>query len=71
MRTNRYQITIRGGLGETYRQAFEGFGFESDGTDTMLTADLDQAALHGALNRIHSLGLELVELNRLDHRSGD
>ena len=69
MRTHRYQITIRGGLGETYRHAFEGFGVESDGTNTVLTADLDQVALHGALNRIHSLGLELVGLNRLDHRS--
>jgi len=27
--------------------------------------DLDQAALYGALNRISSLGLELVEVVRL------
>lgn len=66
MRSYRYQITIQGGLGQTYRQAFEEFAIERDGIDTMLVGDLDQAALHGALNRIHSLGLELVELTRLE-----
>jgi len=32
----------------------------------VLAGDLDQAALHGTLNRILSLGLELVELHRAD-----
>jgi hypothetical protein len=65
VRSYRYQITVQGGLGQTYRQAFEEFAIEPDGIDTLLVGDLDQAALHGALNRIHSLGLELVELVRL------
>jgi len=33
--------------------------------NTVLTGDLDQAALYGTLNRILSLGFELVELSRL------
>ena len=49
MRTHRYQITINGGLGEAGREAFADFGIESDGTNIVLTGDLDQAALYGAL----------------------
>jgi hypothetical protein len=62
----RYRITVRGGLGEIYRQAFAGFAVDTDGTDTVLIGDLDQAALYGTLDRINSLGLELLELARVD-----
>ena len=65
MASYRYRITVRGGLGDASRQAFEDFAIESDGTETRLTQELDQAALYGALNRIQSLGLELVDLTRL------
>lgn len=65
VRAHRYRITVSGGLGETGRHAFGDFKIESNGVRTTLTADLDQAALYGALNRIQSLGLELVELTRL------
>ncbi len=65
MASYRYRITVRGGLGVAYRQAFEDFAIESDGTETSLTRELDQSALYGALNRIQSLGLELVGLTRL------
>ena len=63
--TYRYRITIAGDLGEVGREAFLDFVIESDGTNTVLTGDLDQAALYGTLNRILSLGFELVELGRL------
>ncbi len=65
MRTHRYRITISGGLGETGREAFGEFQIEPNGTDTVLIGDLDQSGLYGALHRIQSLGLELVELTRL------
>jgi hypothetical protein len=65
VRTHRYRITISGGLGATGREAFSNFSIEFDGARTVLTGDLDQAGLYGALNRIQSLGLELVELSRL------
>jgi hypothetical protein len=61
----RYRITVRGGLGDASREAFEGFAIVSDSTETTLIQDLDQAALYGALNRIQSLGLELIALTRL------
>ncbi len=65
MASYRYRITVRGGLGDASRQAFEDFTIESDGRETRLMQELDQAALYGALNRIQSLGLELVDLTRL------
>jgi hypothetical protein len=67
----QYQITISGGLGEIGREAFSDFKIESDDLTTVLTADLDQAALYGALNRILSLGFELIELNRLVDGGGN
>ncbi len=66
MGTHRYRITIAGDLGEASREAFMDFDIERNGPDTVLAGDLDQAALYGALSRILSLGLELVELNRAD-----
>lgn len=41
------------------------FNIEVNGVHTSLAADLDQAALYGALYRIQSFGLELVELTRI------
>ena len=38
---------------------------ERFGLNTVLVRDLDQAALYGTLNRILSLGFELIELRRL------
>jgi hypothetical protein len=65
MRTHRYLIVISGDLGEIGREVFGDFQIEADGTTTVLTGDLDQAALYGALNRVQSLGFELVEFSRL------
>ena len=65
MRTYRYRITVSGGLGETGREASGDFDIRPEGADTVLSGDLDQAALHGALDRIVQLGLELVEVRRL------
>ncbi len=65
MYPHRYQITIFGDLGEIGREAFADFKIESDDGTTVLTGDLDQAALYGTLNRILSLGFELIQLNRM------
>ena len=70
VRTHRYRITIAGSLGEIGREAFADFAVESNGTNTVLSGNLDQAALYGALNRILSFGLELVELSRLTDGTG-
>ena len=70
MRTYRYRITIAGGLGEVGHEAFPDLLIESNDTNTVLVGDLDQAALYGTLNRILALGLELVELSRLNGGTG-
>ena len=65
VRSHPYRITVAGGLGAIGREAFEDFLIEPNGTNTALIGTLDQSGLHGALNRILALGLELVELRRL------
>jgi hypothetical protein len=66
MAASPYQIRIRGQLSETTLLAFEGLSAQVNPVDTVLTgALLDQAALHGVLEQIESLGLELVEVRRL------
>lgn len=62
----RYELHVRGHLGETIRSAFQGFTAERGDGCTVLTGVLrDQAALHGVLAQIEALGLELLELRRL------
>jgi len=61
-----YEFRIRGHLGETTRRAFSGFEAEPNGADMVLTGFiLDQAALNGVLSQIEALGLELVEVCRV------
>jgi hypothetical protein len=65
-RQARYEIFIRGYLGETMLQAFPGLRAETCEGHTVLTGDLpDQAALQGILAQIGALGLELIEVRNL------
>jgi hypothetical protein len=60
VRAHRYRITISGKLGEIGREAVGDFRIESRGANTALTG-----ALYGALNRILTLGFDLLEVTRL------
>jgi hypothetical protein len=61
-----YEIRIRGRVGDTLLAAFEGMEAEIEPAETVLVGKrLDQAALHGVLERVRSLGLELVEVRQL------
>jgi hypothetical protein len=61
-----YQIRIRGHLGPTMRRAFSGLHAQTQGRDTLLTGAVpDQAALHGLLAQVETLGLELLEVLRV------
>ena len=65
-RPQRYEIWVRGHLGETMRSAFPAMRAQPRGKDTALTGALpDQAALYGVLAAIEALGLELLEVRRL------
>jgi hypothetical protein len=62
----RYEICVRGHLGQMLLGAFPEFEAQPRGDDTLLSGPLaDQAALHGVLAQIEALGLELLELRRL------
>jgi len=63
--THRYEVRVRGHLGETIRHAFADLRVETRGKDTVVVGALDQSALHGVLARIELLGLELLEVRRL------
>ncbi len=59
---NIYHIRVKGNLDEKWADWFDGFvKFSRDNGETLLTgAGVDQAALHGVLGKIHSLGLPLL-----------
>ncbi len=62
----RYEIWVRGHLGEMMRSAFPALRAQQRGEDTVLVGALpDRAALHGVLAEIDALGLELLEVRRL------
>lgn len=65
---NWHEIRIKGHLGENGAVWFEGFTRENRGDgETILRGPIaDQAALHGLLNRIFSLGLTLTFFQKLD-----
>jgi hypothetical protein len=66
LQPQRYQISVRGRLGQTIRAAFPALQARTRGQDTTLTGTLaDQAALYGVLAEIEALGLELLEVRRL------
>jgi hypothetical protein len=61
-----YEIHLQGCLSEQLLSAFEGMDATVQPAETVLRgALLDQAALHGLLDRVQSLGLELIEVRRL------
>ena len=64
-RPPRYEIRVRGRLGEMMLSAFPALRADSCGEDTLLTGPLvDSAALYGVLAELEALGLELVEVRR-------
>ena len=69
MEPHHYRIIVSGTLGELTRQVFDDLCVESDGADTGLTGELDQAGLFGVLIRIMDFGLELMALRRVDDES--
>jgi hypothetical protein len=63
--TTRYEITVRGRLGEALLAAFDGVTATSSADGTVLSGVADQAALYGVLERVESLGLELLAVRRV------
>lgn len=70
----RYEIRIAGHLDKTAAAVFAGLEVTACGSVTVIRGEFDQAALHGQLERIRYLGLDLVEARRVRgppvHRAG-
>ena len=62
MQPTHYEITVRGRLSVTLSAAFDDMSETASAAGTVIRGDLDQAALHGVLDRIESLGLELLDV---------
>lgn len=60
-----YEIRVVGKLGPAAQEAFEGLGVNTEPLATVLSGEFDQAALHGLLDRVRALGLELVDIRRV------
>ena len=70
-RPTTYQIRVPGELDESWSDWVAGMTIlvESEGEDppvTILTGTVDQAALHGVLRRLYSVGLPLISVNRIE-----
>ena len=63
-RPTSYQIVVRGELSQRFSTAFEGMALEAGEGQTTITGPVvDQGHLHGLLDRVRDLGLELVSVN--------
>ena len=61
-----YRIVVRSELSARYAQAFEGMEMDTKSGLTVLTGEvIDQVQLHGILDRIGGLGIELVSVQSL------
>jgi hypothetical protein len=61
-----YRIVVGAELGERFAPAFEGMKVRTADGRTSIEGEVkDQSHLHGILDRIHALGLELVSVQRV------
>lgn len=60
----KIRIRIKGHLNENWKDWFDGMDIIEDGDVTILYGNIkDEAFLHGILNKIRDLNLELLSLN--------
>ena len=60
-----YQLVVRGELDEKYGHLFEGMQMARVGGTTVIAGRVrDQAELHGLIERIEELGLELLSVQQ-------
>lgn len=64
----QYEIVVNGHLGTRWTSWFDGFAItrEADGTTVLRGSVVDQAALHGLIQRFRDIGIPLISLTPLD-----
>ena len=67
----RYEIRLEGRLHPRWAAWFDGMSLThgSDGSTVLSGPVIDQAALHGLLQKVRDAGLPLISVARLDPRS--
>jgi hypothetical protein len=66
-----YEIRIKGRVGDSLLSAFEGMAVTIEPVETVVYGPIrDQAALPQLLDKLQSLGLEVVEFRRLPGEGG-
>ena len=65
-KSKAYRIVVRTEIGERFAAAFEGMDVKISEGQTIISGEVvDQSHLHGILDRMNALGLELVSLQPL------
>ena len=65
-----YRLAVRGELDERFAYLFDGMDMERTKGETVLTGRVkDQAQLHGFIERIEELGLELLSVEQVREAS--
>jgi hypothetical protein len=69
----RYEIRLNGHLASRWAAWFDGLSLtnESDGTTLIHGLVVDQAALHGLLQRVRDIGLPLISVTRVESEQPD
>ena len=63
----QYEIRVNGHLGTRWAAWFDGLAItsESDGTTVLRGSVIDQAALHGLLQKLRDVGIPLISLTQV------
>jgi hypothetical protein len=63
-----YEIRVKGHLDESWADWMEGLTIHHEANgETLLRGSLpDQSALHGVLNRLRDLGVQLISVNQIE-----
>ena len=65
-----YRLAVRGELDERFACLFDGMEMKRTSGETVLTGQvIDQAQLHGFIERIRELGLDLLSVEQLTKAS--
>ena len=64
----QYEIVLNGHLTDRWTAWFDGFAIsrDADGTTVLRGVVVDQAALHGLLQRLRDIGIELISLTQVE-----